>query len=805
MISCRVCGQSLEGLDSDMFCCPHCGWPTAVLQAENEVIIPMAGRNKVRFDYMVANIGFGLLKMDLANLPAGVTLTDRTECNWRLAPGMRTIGLEVNPDCLDSASGQPQIVFDVFDAKGNHRYDYRSASLGGAVRKHVVTLQLLERRYGPVHVYNEMLVFRRCTDRAVLRLANLGEVPVYVACTAPDGYRIGLSQEDFTKQLSVVVPPGPMEVYVRSESTVPAAAGVGAILRIEVPDITECSRDVSLVWMADEEVRAPEHSWIIGIDFGTAKSAVFMTDCALPEPEPDPVKWATPGRKDPRSKVDSVIMYPKSGGRPRFGWEVPLVPDLEDMVIRSIKMRLMEQGYYMLPDGSQRTVPEIVEEYIRFLLEQIKKQPQLNQHNTPFTDTLVVFSLPVHDNDDFYLRQERLTVDAAVAAGLRYEQIATYPEPECAAVDFLRSRDKWGLNVADGDLLCVFDCGAGTTDISIMQIHINGGEPSFSRKALAGFPVGGDVLDQLLTEMFLKQLMTDGHATSEGEDRYRIGSTRILRQELVRTLRDQKERLRYPSPDSDDASHVVEYGYGQGSFKISWQIIERLFEPYLTKMLYHGLSPIDLAQIRQLTNGGASAENPDVRLPSLEDVLYESRISAADVRWVCMTGGSSLIPFVVEEIRRFFSRAQVVPSAEVMAEMSAQLDSQLTLNVARGAATRPLCQVEGQLQAQYDVKFDSTSISDEQTALRVGTTPGTGWSSRPYLLRLGDEATVRVNASVGQVTGSVYVCSIRNEDADEMMVQIRLKYGADQKICLEMDKAVGSKREPLVREVCIVE
>ena len=66
----------------------------------------------------------------------------------------------------------------------------------------------------------------------------------------------------------------------------------------------------------------------------------------------------------------------------------------------------------------------------------------------------------------------------------------------------------YGLFVAGEKLVCVFDMGGGTTDVTIMQIR----EGKFTVKACKGCVVGGTHMDEAMLRLVAQKLGVD-HGT----------------------------------------------------------------------------------------------------------------------------------------------------------------------------------------------------------------------------------------------------------------------------------------------------
>lgn len=828
-MECMVCNlvQEVQSSPGRASCCPHCGWPhgSLVLTFEGREVtesdpipVRIIGQQAATIDVECSNAGHGTLLCETRDLPPGVQLDRTLKDSWDVARGgdPHLIRLHVDPSHVPAGQQEIPIAIWACDAKGHRSSDLRPFALDCAYQPHYLRLVLEATRMGPIHVYSDLLLFKRDKPHRTLKLKNLGQVPLSVNIKASEGYKIrraGVTA--FTTEITdlvvqaeiredILVSPASNKVFDRGEITV------------EVPQIGQI-HTVQLHPLPEEEVYTPTYRYIVGIDFGTAKTAVCVADGTLPKPEPGFVEWPY-SKGDLRPKVDSVIMYPEKGGLPLFGFDVPIGIEEGDLLIRSIKMRLAEDRVYEIPgSGRKAEVLDVVAEYLRFLLRHLEAQDWFADSHDPFSDVLFVMSLPVLDDSVLARRQESLTRQAAIKAGLNAEQVRFFYEPECAAVDYLRNREKWHLGVRNNDLLCVYDCGAGTTDISVLRIHIRGGEVSFTVEARVGFPVGGDLIDQLLVELAADNI--GGSAKLEAS-----GATR---DQVVAALRPRKETLGFPNPPARNTS--VPCDIGRERFDLSSEELDHRFQPYLDMMLDVGCSPDDLEIISLLVAGPNGGIAPDAGLPSLGQVLAERGIAKERVRWVCLTGGSSMMLGTVRTLLSFFPKATLVPSEQQLHQLSKERDCPLTLNVARGAAMRPSFRVEGQLRETYYVTF--SSLSDEplacvsaefgtsqlQPVIPAGATPGTSSDAIPRVLRPEETVTVNVVAKLGGEEGVVFRERVCNSFPQIAHLRAGLSYGIaarlpdsgpqtvklDNRLRLRIDLGVESEWKPYLQEVFI--
>lgn len=798
-VTCEVCGfeaQATDGLEPNY--CERCGWSLGKLAVE---LVPstltLAGDRPEALSLRCRNSGWGHLKCTLGELPHGVSLAVGATREWTLGPHPHDVTVLVDPKTVDSAARTLPLSIWANDKRGVFTHDYRPPAPETALQEHPLAVPFQRRRLGPVHYFQELLLFQRRQRQQPWKLQNRGDVDLAVEIEVTGGYQVRRPGE--LPQTRLVVKLLGQNHTEELLIDAPEQGGTGT-LTARVADLPHFDRDVLLCWIGEETIAENPHAWIIGIDFGTAKTAVFVTDCRVPGSPPAPVEWPSPAGPK-RLKVPSAIEYVRNRVMPNFGWEVSPTAELDvrNTVIRSIKKRLIEDVRYRLPDGREVNAQDVVTDYIRFILSHVRQQPMF-QRRDPFPQAQIVLGLPVRDQDEQFHEQERRTKMAAQAAGLRPEQLVCFPEPECAAVDFLCRQSEMGMTVQDGDLLCVFDGGAGTTDICILEVRL-GQEASFVRRALAGFPIAGDVVDELLARHFLSRWKDEGVLEEVAADlstfRIKGDATPRSYMQLLMQLRQLKEQLVFPDPDQPTAGpQSVQFVYGRTpdeAVEISWNLIDELYGPYAQKMVETGFQPEDVVPDWRKDQPGGRALGQ--ALPSLRDVLWQNHIEPMNIRWLCLTGGTSFIPIQVALLQHLLQVATLIPPRTRLSELSRQSDSPLTLNVAQGAARRPQFRISGQLQADYALRLVTGQTSLEQAALARGDAPGKVAQETSFTLPPLCEANLQVVARVGTVSGVVYSQPVKNRDeVSTAMVLPTLEYGADQRLYLAIDIGAGGRR-----------
>jgi molecular chaperone DnaK (HSP70) len=809
-MTCQVCNQAYEPNDSDLSFCSRCGWSLGRLNVQfEEDVLTLAGLRPVTLKVICHNSGTGWLQCELGDLPRGVRPAEGTPRQWVVRSDPQEIFLEVNPGEVDRRATELPLVVWANDQRGKHPMDFRPVPREAARKAHTHTVRLQRSRLGPIHLFQELLLFRRTRQPQKLQIQNLGDVSVTVTVHSAEGFLVRRAGENPADRLTLRLASFPTTEEILVEAETPGAEGA---LRVEIPDLPppDNQREVQLRWMPEEKLRAGGERWIFGIDFGTANTAIFYLDSHIPGGQPVPVKWEVKGKQ--RLMVPSLIMYPFNRGMPVFGWDVPEMAELErrNVVIRSIKKRLTEDKTYALPNGKTVKAEEVVESFMRFLIRHVSRQPQFLGEEDLFENARVVMSLPVRDQDHQFEEQKQRTLRAAVQAGLNEDRLLFYPEPECAAVDFLRRRNEFGMAVQNGQLMCVFDCGAGTTDICVLEIHIKDGEVTFTRRALAGFPFGGDVVDELLLRHAVEVLKERGVLAGNEEDfsQFRLTGDRAPRSRpgVLNDLRLLKEMLSFPDREQPNQEAAVQWRYGskEGEFiEITWELIESKFRPYVQKMLHDGFQPEDI--IPDWSREKPEGRKVEVALSSLEQVLWDEKMNPTDIRWLCLTGGSSFIPFIVEMLQHLLPRAVLVPKTQDLSRLSKAEDLPVALNVVQGAAYRPLFRVEGQLQADYYLRFISPSFkSDPKKVLPRGAAPGRKPQQVSFPLARGEAGRLELIAEVNGTRGAVYVLPLENPPTQpQVNILAEVRYAEEMSIHLTVSRAVSGGVQAILPETAV--
>lgn len=212
-----------------------------------------------------------------------------------------------------------------------------------------------------------------------------------------------------------------------------------------------------------------------------------------------------------------------------------------------------------------------------------------------------VITVPAYFND----AQRQATKDAGVIAGLKVERIIN--EPTAAALAY-------GLNLqtsAEKNIL-IFDCGGGTHDVSLLQIQ----DGIFEVKATAGDThLGGEDIDKVLVD-YVKDIFKTKHKKD------------LTNMRTLRRIRTAVERAKRTLSTSNTATIEIDALYESIDFNM-----------VLTKAKFDDLN----------------LEFYKRALEPVTRVLTDAKISKADVHDIVLVGGTTRIPRLQEELRKYFN------------------------------------------------------------------------------------------------------------------------------------------------------
>ncbi len=540
-MSCAWCGHDVSRIDgeTDVFAadgsvwalpaafCPACGWPLARPQVNlwPGETVQVSDRRPGEVQVVITNDGDGALYYSLTPdellRPASLPML-----HGQVLPGARRdVGFRVVVEKLAGPRATAAIDVQLLAATPPVMGAARTVPVESlwVGQRLEVTIESL--RAGPVDADSRHLLFGLGTDELYLNVLNYGGARIEAEVECTQGFTVcGDVGAGFAEKAVVALRPG------RPQDTDHPRPGV-TTLRLRAPRagrvppgqaMLRCPGLPPLLISLEKVVPAPpplpERRYTVGIDFGTSKTAVAWVDRLALPPEPKVVEWPRPDPgSDPRW-LPSAVFYDRQYGQASFGDEAL---GRSGASVTEVGVRLDGHGRYANelgtlfvgmkmflrdePAGDGPSLHQVAVDFFRHLFGAVTERTEVD-----LAGATVVLSLPVLSEPESYRQQEELMRRAAVQAGelfgVRAEQLSFEKEPVCAAIDLVRLQagaDAAGPALQHDDWLCVFDSGAGTTDISLMQVVQQGGEWRFAQIEPIGYEWGGDDLDELLYNWLL--------------------------------------------------------------------------------------------------------------------------------------------------------------------------------------------------------------------------------------------------------------------------------------------------------------
>ncbi|HEU4556473.1 MAG TPA: molecular chaperone DnaK [Longimicrobium sp.] len=352
---------------------------------------------------------------------------------------------------------------------------------------------------------------------------------------------------------------------------------------------------------------------VIGIDLGTTNSVVAVMEGGDPVVIPN----AEGGRTTP-----SVVAFTKDGERlvgqvarrqaitnPKNTiFSIKRFMGRKEAEVKS-EEKIVPYEVVSGPNGlAQVKVPNVGDksftppEISAMILQKMKQTAEdyLGQ-----TVTQAVITVPAYFND----AQRQATKDAGKIAGLEVLRIIN--EPTAAALAY-------GLDKKKDEKIAVYDLGGGTYDISILEL----GEGVFEVKATNGDThLGGDDFDQRVIEWLVEEFKKD-----QGID---LSKDAMALQRLKEAA--EKAKMELSTTSSTDINLPFITATQEGPKHLNVTLTRARFEQLVD----------DLVQRT---------------IPPMQKALDDAGLKPGDIDEVILVGGSTRIPRIQEEVKKFFGK-----------------------------------------------------------------------------------------------------------------------------------------------------
>lgn len=348
-------------------------------------------------------------------------------------------------------------------------------------------------------------------------------------------------------------------------------------------------------------------SKIIGIDLGTTFSAV-----AVMEGNEAKIIENSEGKRT----TPSVVGFTKEGERKIGDPARRQAVTNPKNTVASIK-RFMGEPYSHLSEEMKRVqytvvkgdndTPRVVIDGKQYTPQEIssmilQKMKQTAEDYLGETVTDAVITVPAYFND----AQRQATKEAGEIAGLNVRRIIN--EPTAASLAY-------GLDKTDKDMrICVFDCGGGTHDVSILEL----GDGVFEVKATAGNThLGGDDIDHFIMNWLVDEFKKDfgGDLTKDIMAMQRLKEAAEKAKIELSTTTSTEINLPYIMPVDGVPQHLVKTLTRAKFEQLIDQFVKDTIEPCRTALKEAGLTVKDIDEI--ILVGGST------RIPAIQNAVKE--------------------------------------------------------------------------------------------------------------------------------------------------------------------------------------
>jgi molecular chaperone DnaK len=353
---------------------------------------------------------------------------------------------------------------------------------------------------------------------------------------------------------------------------------------------------------------------VIGIDLGTTNSVVAVMEGGDPVVIPN----AEGGRTTP-----SVVGFTKDGERlvgtvaKRQAVTNPTntvfsIKRFMGRKISEVQEETKRVPYKIAPGPNETVMVEVQgKKYsppeISAMILQKMKQTAEDYLGQPVTKAVI--TVPAYFNDS----QRQATKDAGKIAGLDVLRIIN--EPTAAALAY-------GLDKKKDEKVAVFDLGGGTYDISVLELYDVDGSRQFEVKSTNGDThLGGDDFDQRVIDWIVGEFKRD-----QGID---LSKDPMALQRLKEA--GEKAKMELSSTNATDINLPFITADQSGPKHLNYQLTRSKFEQLVDDLITRTLEPMRKA-------------------------LKDAGLEPKDIDEVLLVGGSTRIPKIQEEVKKFFGK-----------------------------------------------------------------------------------------------------------------------------------------------------
>jgi hypothetical protein len=507
-------------------------------------------------------------------------------------------------------------------------------------------------------------------------------------------------------------------------------------------------------------------AYIVGIDFGTRNSSVFVRRTGGPG---IPEETLSAGDHEGLPRFPSALYRDRVGGW-HFGGEALRKAGEEDRqsdVIRNVKRLIYGDEEPFLPRGEEFSSARLLRRFLAHVYTLADRHiAERYGQRLREVEAQFVLSVPVLD-DERRLRMERGLGEAMrQVLGLRDEplenRVVFAPEPVCAALFILRqgeSRDlaangdvPAGSSFRNGDRIVVFDSGGGTTDVVVGQVELTGGRLAFRIEHQVG--------------------LTESSSTFGGNDvnhalvnpRDGILSRRVgLFEHLTNQNLSPEQAFDYLTEAIDPVKiGLVRNGEMPGSLNDVVALPDSI--PIIQRTLT--MEDLTLALLGKL----------DDVLDPVRTQLFEGRplrLEREDIRYVFLVGGNTLLPPMRTALRNLFQ----LTDGEARKRLAILPEEATMTAVARGSVNVPDTRLRN--SSLYGLRLLRTGAAGEE---ELWSFPADAALTAGKIQRMrafaGSPLHLRLEGALGDTRGLLVARTLEPPgDARQCHLQVELHVG----------------------------
>lgn len=542
----------------------------------------------------------------------------------------------------------------------------------------------------------------------------------------------------------------------------------------------------------------------IGIDFGTSTTVVsyaVLGDSRVPiRTETIPIRQTMhDGREYESHLVPSIIAWYNNklliGEGARFV-KYMLTPNKN--VWSSFKMKLginLGPMYYNTdlpfnhPIATIENPAQAATVFFKFIkqgIEEFVKKKNLPQH--------IEYSVSIPAS--FESNQRADLLKALKEAGIEISTYNLIDEPNAAFLSYLAESNQNNLGsfkIAENSPIhiLVFDFGAGTCDLSLIEIG----------KTIKGFyskniaisryeEMGGDDIDYLIAKnILLNQLLEENALTFD--DLTTADVNKRIIPKLLKPAEDlkikickniSKQMIGYELPKLATSENKVELGYDmeiplpKRTLTLSKPSIKYREFYHINNLLFDGFS-------EEFTEG---LKNGKCIRNLLDDILSKSSLATENIDMVLLIGGSSANPYLQKELREYFKNVEIeIPQdlrshVSIGAALNSFLVRGLSVNLINPITSEPIMIL--------------TKNNETLTLFKAGTLiPTETFETENLITQIENQRVLEIPICVSDKTKLLTVIRVDLSKYFPIKKEsvIKLKYGIDENKILKINLSLN--------------